>query len=97
MSDMGISVTYSGLTTAADGIGTSARHIADHLADVQRHVRRVVETWDGQAKEAYAPKQAEWDKHAAHLHQTLLSVEKAVREAAEHYHHTDKRNAARWQ
>jgi ESAT-6 family protein len=96
MSDMGISVTYSGLTTAADGIGTSAQHIASHLEDVKQHVNRVVATWEGAAKEAYAPKQAEWNKHAAHLHETLLKVEKAVREAAEQYHHTDKRNADRW-
>lgn len=96
MSDSGISVTYSGLSSAADSIGTSAQHIASHLEDVKQHVDRVVATWEGAAREAYAPKQAEWNKHAAHLHETLLKVQTAVNQAAENYQHTDKRNADRW-
>ena len=74
MSD--IQVHYDSLNTAAQDIRNAAGRIKRELDDLEREVRRVASTWEGEAKEAYqkASREEQEKMMAAEVKANLLTA-----------------------
>lgn len=92
-----IQVQYSSLNTAAQDIRSAAGKIKTQLEDLEREVRRVAATWEGEAKEAYQARQAVWDREAGQLNTHLHEIANKVAMASDGYHATDRRQARNYQ
>ena len=88
-----IQVKYDSLIAAANDIRSAARKIKAQLDDLQRDVRRVASTWEGEAKEAYQQRQAIWDREANELKTHLENIATKVAAASDGYRATDQRQA----
>ncbi|MFD6422835.1 MULTISPECIES: WXG100 family type VII secretion target [unclassified Streptomyces] len=86
-------VTYSSLEGAAASIERQGKQLDEDLAAIKRRVASVAELWQGEAKGAYDTAQAGWDKDARSVHDSLLQITRAVREAASAYQAGDKKAA----
>lgn len=92
-----IQVQYESLNTAAQDIRNAANKIKRQLDDLEREVKRVAATWEGEAKEAYQARQAVWDREAAQLQTHLLDIANKVAAASDGYRATDSRQARNYQ
>jgi early secretory antigenic target protein ESAT-6 len=92
----GILVNYATITNASSDVRSTAGRIKQQLDDLEAAVKRVANTWEGEAQEGYQRKQREWDQTAADLHATLLKIASALQNAAESYQATEKSNASTW-
>jgi early secretory antigenic target protein ESAT-6 len=93
---MSILVNYATITNASTDVKSTAGRIKQQLDDLEAAVKRVANSWEGEAQEGYQRKQREWDQTAADLHQTLLKISTALQSAAESYQATEKSNASTW-
>ncbi|MDC0772155.1 WXG100 family type VII secretion target [Streptomyces sp. HD] len=93
---MSILVNYATITNASTDVKSTAGRIKQQLDDLEAAVKRVANTWEGEAQEGYQRKQREWDQTAADLHATLLKISTALQSAAENYQATEKSNANTW-
>ncbi|GHH16613.1 WXG100 family type VII secretion target [Streptomyces lanatus] len=93
---MSILVNYATITNASTDVKSTAGRIKQQLDDLEAAVKRVAQSWEGEAQEGYQRKQAEWDKTAADLHATLLKISTALQNAAENYQATEKSNSTTW-
>ncbi|MCX5400142.1 WXG100 family type VII secretion target [Streptomyces sp. NBC_00102] len=84
-------VTYSSLEAAASAVERQSKQLDEDLAAIKRRVASVAELWQGEAKGAYDTAQAGWDKDARAIHESLVSITRAVREAASAYQAGDKK------
>lgn len=92
-----IQVKYESLNTAAQDIRGAAAKIKSQLDDLEREVRRVASTWEGEAKEAYQQRQAVWDREANELKVHLENIATKVSQASDGYRATDQRQARNYQ
>jgi early secretory antigenic target protein ESAT-6 len=93
---MSILVNYATITNASSDVRSTAGRIKQQLDDLEAAVKRVANTWEGEAQEGYQRKQREWDQTAADLHATLLKIATALQNTAESYQATEKSNASTW-
>jgi early secretory antigenic target protein ESAT-6 len=93
---MSILVNYATITNASTDVKSTAGRIKQQLDDLEAAVKRVAQSWEGEAQEGYQRKQREWDQTAADLHATLLKISTALQNAAENYQATEKSNASTW-
>lgn len=93
---MSILVNYATITNASTDVKSTAGRIKQQLDDLEAAVKRVANSWEGEAQEGYQRKQREWDTTAADLHATLLKISTALQNAAENYQATEKSNAQTW-
>ncbi|MEU8754334.1 WXG100 family type VII secretion target [Streptomyces chartreusis] len=93
---MSILVNYATITNASTDVKSTAGRIKQQLDDLEAAVKRVANSWEGEAQEGYQRKQREWDQTAADLHATLLKISTALQNAAENYQATEKSNATTW-
>ncbi|KPI12771.1 hypothetical protein OK074_8882 [Actinobacteria bacterium OK074] len=93
---MSILVNYATITNASTDVKSTAGRIKQQLDDLEAAVKRVANTWEGEAQEGYQRKQREWDQTAADLHATLLKIATALQSAADSYQATEKSNASTW-
>lgn len=93
---MSILVNYATITNASTDVKATAGRIKQQLDDLEAAVKRVANSWEGEAQEGYQRKQREWDQTAADLHATLLKISTALQSAADNYQATEKSNSATW-
>ncbi|WP_210592854.1 WXG100 family type VII secretion target [Streptomyces sp. GESEQ-35] len=93
---MSILVNYATITNASTDVKATAGRIKQQLDDLEAAVKRVANSWEGEAQEGYQRKQREWDQTAADLHATLLKISTALQSAADNYQATEKSNANTW-
>ncbi|GAA2514199.1 WXG100 family type VII secretion target [Streptomyces sp. NPDC059506] len=91
-----ILVNFSTISTAANDVRQTASSIKNQLDDLEAGVKKIATTWEGSAQESYRAKQAEWDKRALSMQQTLEQIAKALDQAAQSYQATESRNKAMW-
>lgn len=91
-----ILVNFQTISQAASDVRTTANNIRTQLDDLESGVKKIAQTWTGSAQEGYQAKQAEWDKRAASLHQTLEAIARALDNAAQNYQSTENQNARIW-
>ncbi|MFH8365255.1 WXG100 family type VII secretion target [Streptomyces sp. NPDC018031] len=88
-----IAVQYGSLASAAESIRNSARRLRGDIETIQGEVARVAEAWEGEAHNAYAQVQTNWDMQADGLHNTLMKIAALVEQASADYQTTDKKAA----
>ncbi|UGY93906.1 WXG100 family type VII secretion target [Streptomyces gobiensis] len=91
-----ILVNFQTIQQAATDVRSTAGNIKTQLDDLESGVKKIAQSWEGEAQEGYRQKQLEWDKRAASLHATLQAIAKALDTAAQNYEATEKKNAGIW-
>ena len=85
-------VNFASLHKASDDINAALGKMRSTLSDLEHAARPLVDTWDGEAKQAYALRQETWRRAAEDLAAILSSVKTAVDDSAADYHHTERSN-----
>lgn len=93
---MTIEVKFATIEGAAQDVRKVADDIKRSLDDLEAKVRKVAETWEGEAHEAYLRKQREWDRTAADLHATLYKIAGALGDTDEGYRNIEKQIERMW-
>jgi early secretory antigenic target protein ESAT-6 len=76
-------VNFAVLQSAAEDIRMTVDTMNSELDALKQALQPIVATWDGDAKNAYAARQAEWDRAANDLNTLLSSIQQAVLRSAE--------------
>lgn len=90
-------VNFAALHQASGDIATALDTMRAQLDELERQAAPLVSTWDGDAKEAFAQRQASWRRAAGELSTMLHSIKLAVDQSAAEYLHTERRNATLFQ
>lgn len=90
-------VTYSSLDQAAIAIDQQGRQLEADLAMIKAKIASVAEVWQGEAKTVYDEEQRKWDMEARNIHDALVAISRAVRDAAPAYKAGDHRAAMNFQ
>jgi WXG100 family type VII secretion target len=91
-----ILVTFGELESARSSIQTTWANINREMEDLKRYLRPMVETWTGDASNAYQAHQAKWDRSVADLNQVLNQIGIALGTSNENYQASEAANRARW-
>lgn len=96
-SDGMLLVNFESLRGASDHISKAISALQQQLTDLERDSKRLVDSWDGQAQEAYYARQETWRKSASDLTSILQNIQSAVTQSADDYVNTEKQATARFQ
>jgi WXG100 family type VII secretion target len=80
---MTIVVKFPALMKAADDIGKAIKNMNTELHDLEKGIQPLLQSWDGDAKEAYYSRQQEWNSASKDLEQLLNEIKGAVTRSAE--------------
>ena len=94
MTDDTLVVNFVALEQASSDIGTAIATIGGQLDELERDAAPLVARWGGEARDAYAARQARWQRAAADLTAILRSIQQAIDESAADYLSTERRNAS---
>jgi WXG100 family type VII secretion target len=87
-------VSFGALYQGSTDIGSALTKLQSYLSQVEQDAKPLVNTWEGDAKEAYYQRQSSWQTAAADLSTMLGEIRKAVDNAATGYSDTEKHNAS---
>lgn len=89
-------VNYGSLDKAASDIEAAAKRLRGDLERVQQEVKKVAQTWEGEAQTAYMRVHVTWDQKADSLERTLNQIAAKVRQASGEYLASDRKAAGRF-
>lgn len=69
---------FGAISNASQDILASSRTISAQLDELKAQLKPMVDTWDGEASDAYQLHQAKWDAAAAELNEILTAIGRAV-------------------
>ena len=84
------------LAQAAADLGSLADELQKHLAEVDRGVRRVAETWEGEAQDAFRERYQQWHSASTDLHRALRTLQGIVDTAHGNYSAARTANLRMW-
>ena len=87
-----IVVNFAQLRMASDHIATAVKTLTNELQELERAANPLVQTWDGDAKQAYEQRQTVWRGAANDLTTMLGQIKRAVDDSAADYACTETRN-----
>jgi 6 kDa early secretory antigenic target len=90
-------VNFASLQEASGNIAKAVGTLQSRLDQIESDAAPLIDTWDGEAKEAYAQRQATWRAAAADLTSILQNIKTAVDQSADDYISTEKQATARFQ
>jgi WXG100 family type VII secretion target len=85
-------VNFAALQHASVEIQTALTRLDTTLGELERDAQPLVGTWDGDAREAYAQRQAGWRRAAGDLAGILANIRSALDESAADYQQTERAN-----
>ncbi|WP_031508378.1 WXG100 family type VII secretion target [Streptomyces megasporus] len=94
---MTIKITYGTVAAAAEDIRSAAKDLKSQLEALNARVNSVVQTWDGEARDAYRSKHQGWDTNVQGLSDTLNAIARALDGATAGYQQTDRKAAQQFQ
>ncbi|MFJ8313654.1 MULTISPECIES: WXG100 family type VII secretion target [unclassified Streptomyces] len=92
-----LGVKYGSLELAAADVQKQADKLYEDLRDIQHLVAKAATSREGEAHEAYAAKQRDWNTTAHSVHTSLTQIAKAVAEAGPAYRAGDHKAAGYFQ
>ncbi|MFI6052391.1 WXG100 family type VII secretion target [Streptomyces violascens] len=92
-----LGVHYGSLDQAAETIKNQAGKLRQDLDDINALVKTAAHNWSGQAHQAFATKQRNWDKTAEDIYTSLMQIANAVAEAGPTYRAGDHKAAGHFQ
>ena len=90
-------VNFGALTQASADIQKALNKLQTELDQLERDAGPLVQTWSGEAREAYAQRQQKWRSASADLQHILHNIKRAVDRSAEDYLTTEKQATQRFQ
>lgn len=90
-------VNFGSLNQASADIQRALNTLTSQLDQLERDAGPLVDSWDGDAKQAYAERQAKWRSASRDLHSILHNIKKAVDQSAEDYISTERQATQRFQ
>ncbi|HEY0000014.1 MAG TPA: WXG100 family type VII secretion target [Actinoplanes sp.] len=75
----------------------AVRSLTSQLDQLERDARPLVDTWHGEAREAYEARQRKWRSASQDLQRILQNIKSAVDHSTEDYISTEKQATARFQ
>jgi WXG100 family type VII secretion target len=90
-------VNFGALQQAGADINKAISTLQSQLDQLERDAGPLVQTWNGQAQEAYQARQAKWRAAAQDLTQILQNIKGAVDHSCEDYISTEKQATQRFQ
>lgn len=97
MTDGVLVVNFAALQQASADIQKALSTLDSQLGQLERDAAPLVATWDGEAKQAYAQRQAKWRSASQDLQNILRDIKVAVDESAADYLSTEKKNTGLFQ
>ncbi|MCS0636493.1 WXG100 family type VII secretion target [Streptomyces sp. LP05-1] len=88
-----MAVTYSSLDHAAGVIEKQAKDLDASLEALQTKIRSISDHFEGEAKTAADGMHKKWDKDARAIHEALMGIARAVRDAGPKYQAGDRKAA----
>ena len=86
-------VDFAQLQATSQHIQTAVGNLESQLAQLERDAAPLVDTWNGDAKQAYLQRQATWRQAAAELTNMLREIKRALDESVLDYQTTERSNA----
>jgi WXG100 family type VII secretion target len=90
-------VNFGAMQQAVGDINKAVSTMQSQLDQLARDAGPLVETWGGDAQEAYQARQAKWNAASADLTQILQNIKSAVEASTEDYISTEKQATQRFQ
>ena len=90
-------VNFNDLQQAAVDIRAAVSALQTDLDELERAGGQLQENWSGEAKQAYAERQATWQTATASLQTILQEIERAVGDSRDDYLATEKQATQRFQ
>jgi len=87
-------VNFASMQQASSDIQRTLGALDQHLGDLERSAAPLVNTWTGDAKQAYSERQETWRRAAADLTAILGDIKRALDDSAVDYADTERRNAS---
>ncbi|MFI5915513.1 WXG100 family type VII secretion target [Dactylosporangium sp. NPDC051541] len=85
-------VDFGALQHASQSIQTALNTLHARLDEVSDLGKRLTASWQGDAKDAYALRQANWERAGTDLAQMLRDVRLGVEDSMQRYQETEARN-----
>ncbi|WP_433212974.1 WXG100 family type VII secretion target [Dactylosporangium sp. CS-047395] len=85
-------VDFGALDHASQSIQSALNTLHSRLDEVSQLGRRLTANWQGDAKDAYSMRQANWERAGADLAQMLRDIKLGVDESMRRYQETEARN-----
>lgn len=95
--DENIRVTYGAVEQTAADIERSAKELQAELDRIWGAVKRVSNSWEGEAHQAFQAAERQWNSRASHIQSTLHEVATKIRSGSADYRATDRRAAGFFQ
>ena len=86
-------VNFPALQQAAGDINNAVNTMESTLSDAEAAAAPLIQTWEGQAQEAYHARQTQWRQAAGALTTMLREIKSAVEQSASEYQAAETRNA----
>ncbi|MFF5080692.1 WXG100 family type VII secretion target [Actinoplanes sp. NPDC000266] len=90
-------VNFGALQNASADIQKAISTLQSRLDQLESDAAPLVASWEGEAKEAYAQRQATWRAASADLQNILQNIKVAVDQSVDDYIHTEKTATQRFQ
>jgi WXG100 family type VII secretion target len=97
MSDGLLVVNFAALQQASADIQNALNTLEAQLDQLERDAAPLVSTWEGEAQQAYAVRQARWRQSQTELSNMLRDIKVALDESAADYLATEKKNTSLFQ
>ncbi|MFG3113099.1 WXG100 family type VII secretion target [Streptomyces sp. NPDC048197] len=91
-----LKVHFGTLTEATDELNSIAKSLQEHLTEVDRAVRQVSESWEGDAREGFAAYYQRWRAASRSLHRAVRALHKTVHTAHGNYSAARTANLRMW-
>ncbi len=85
-------VNFGAMDHAGHSIQSALNTLNARLDEVTQLGRRLTAGWQGEAREAYAARQANWERAGGDLATTLREIKVALDESMRRYLETEQRN-----
>lgn len=90
-------VNFGALQQAGADIQKAVSTLQSQLDQLERDAAPLVATWEGEAQQAYAARQAKWRSASQDLTSILQNIKAAVDQSTEDYISTEKQATSRFQ
>ena len=91
-----LSVNFLRLGETSVHIQQTIAALGSQLEQLEKDAAPLVQTWSGDAKEAYLQRQATWRQASTELTATLQSIKHGLDESLADFRHTERSAAARF-
>jgi len=92
-----MAVNFGNLQSASEAVQKASNDLDSKLQELETKASRLIDTWNGEAQEAYWAQQKVWSDASKDLQQILLNIKRALDESHDDYTNTERAATQRFQ